>query len=109
MAEDLNTGVKWLVNVLRSADGEFGKMEVDDVAEGAKSGDRPAGLGLDHGPDNENLDLRLNFEVSSLGAIFDFLVRKGFTYSARYISPEGGKGGGDGNVLTGNPAVGFCC
>jgi hypothetical protein len=25
---DLNKGVKWLVNVLRSADGEFGKMAV---------------------------------------------------------------------------------
>lgn len=110
IAGDLNKGVK---NVLRSADGEFGIMEVDDVAEGDKSGDKPVGLGLDHGPDNENLGLRLDFEVSSpasvVGAIFDFLDRKGFTYSARYISPDVGKGGGDGNVLTGCPAVGVCC
>lgn len=51
------------MNVLRSADGEFGTMEVDEVAESAKSGDKPADLGLDHGPDNENLDLRLDFEA----------------------------------------------
>lgn len=57
IAGDLNKGVKWLVNVLRSADGDFRRMEVDDVAESAKSGDKLAGLGLDHGPDNENLDL----------------------------------------------------
>lgn len=63
IAGDLNKGVKWLVNVLRSADGEFGTMEVDEVAESAKSGDKPADLGLDHGPDNENLDLRLDFEA----------------------------------------------
>lgn len=113
IAGDLNKGVKWLVNVLRSADGEFGKMEVDDVAEGDKSGDKPVGLGLDHGPVNENLGLRLDFEVSSpasvVGVTFDFFVRKGFTYSARYISPDVGKGGGDGSILTGCPAVGFCC
>jgi hypothetical protein len=113
VAGDLNKGVKWLVNVLRSADGEFGKMEVDDDAEGDKSGDKPAGLGLDHGPDNENFDLRLDFEASSfpsvVGVIFDFLVRKGFTYSARYISPDVVKGGGDGNILTGCPTVGSSC
>lgn len=113
IAGDLNIGVKWLVNVLRNADGEFGKMEVDDVAEGGKSGDKLAGLGLDHGPDNENLDLRLDFESSSfasvVGVVFDFLVRNGFTYSARYISPDVWKGGGDGNVPTGCPAVGLFC
>lgn len=106
---DLKKGVKWLVNVLRTADGEFEKMEVDDVAEDAKSGDKPAGLGLDHGLDNEKLDLRLNFEASSLEVIFDFFVRKGFTYSARYISPDAGKRVGEGDVLTGYPGAGFCC
>jgi hypothetical protein len=105
---DLNKGVKWLVNVLRSVDGEFGRMEVEDVAEGIKLGDELAGLRLDHGPDSENFDLRL-FEASSLGVIFDFLVRKGFTYSARYISPDVRKGGGDGSVLTGYTTVGCCC
>jgi hypothetical protein len=81
---DLNKGVKWLVNVLRSVDGEFGRMavrktiitlslvnlkkmrcsQVEDVAEGIKLGDELAGLRLDHGPDSENFDLRL-FEASS--------------------------------------------
>jgi hypothetical protein len=31
IAGDLNKGVKWLVNVLRSADGEFGKMAVQNI------------------------------------------------------------------------------
>lgn len=85
---DLKKGVKWLVNVLRSAVGEFEKMavqetittlslvnleiwclQVGDVAEDAKSGDKPAGLGLDHGLDNEKLDLRLNFEASSSASV----------------------------------------
>jgi len=77
---DFKEEVMRLVNVLRNADGEFVKT---DVVEGSTSGDNSADLGLDHGPENENLDLRLDLEASNLGLIFDFFILKGFTYSAR--------------------------
>lgn len=51
--------MKRFANVLRNADGEFVKTEDEDATEGSMSSDNPdpADLTLDHGPENENLDL----------------------------------------------------
>jgi hypothetical protein len=44
----------------------------------------------------------------ALGLIFRFFILKGFTYSARYISPDIDKVGGDGDFLPVDSGVGVC-
>jgi len=91
---------------------------VGDAAEASASDDEaPGDFGIDHGGENENFDLRLDFRASrsanlvinscsvplggqhALGLIFGFFVLKGFTYSARYTSPDVERVGEGGNLL----------
>lgn len=145
MVGDFKEGMKRLANVLRDVGGEFGEtavanqqppllpcqtkdtlcLQVDNTVEGFRSGDDPTGLELDRGPENENLDLRLDFGASSSANAgnysrsatvvgrhapvnFGFFVLKGFTYSARYTSPDVEKVGDDGSFFPGDSGVGFC-